>query len=109
MPASLVLRPQTPPRNADQQVTQVTAGGPGDRRFSPHVRLRRQECLCYKNAAVVPRDKLFDGPVAQLDRASAFEAEGWGFEPLRAHHLIVNTVALELMPGRNCSKTVVDK
>jgi hypothetical protein len=50
-----------------------------------------------------------DGPVAQLDRASAFEAEGWGFEPLRAHHKIVNTVAVELMSRRNCSKTVVDK
>jgi hypothetical protein len=24
-------------------------------------------------------------PVAQLDRASAFEAEGWGFDSLRAH------------------------
>jgi hypothetical protein len=26
-------------------------------------------------------------PVAQLDRASAFGAEGWEFESLRAHHL----------------------
>ena len=26
-------------------------------------------------------------PVAQLDRASAFEAEGRGFEPLQARHI----------------------
>ena len=27
-----------------------------------------------------------DGPVAQLDRASAFGAEGWGFDSLRGRH-----------------------
>jgi hypothetical protein len=37
-----------------------------------------------------PRDKLLSGPVAQLDRAFAFEAKGWGFEPLRAHQLVVS-------------------
>ena len=26
------------------------------------------------------------GPVAQLDRASVFGTEGWGFEPLRGRH-----------------------
>jgi hypothetical protein len=31
--------------------------------------------------------KCFRAPVAQLDRASAFGAEGWEFESLRAHHL----------------------
>ena len=30
-----------------------------------------------------------DGPVAQLDRASVFGTEGWGFEPLRGHHFEV--------------------
>jgi hypothetical protein len=39
------------------------------------------------------------GPVAQLDRASVFGTEGWGFEPLRGHHwfsakLHVGTAAL---------------
>jgi hypothetical protein len=29
---------------------------------------------------------IFSAPVAQLDRASAFEAGGWGFESLRARH-----------------------
>ena len=29
----------------------------------------------------------FEAPVAQLDRASASEVEGRGFEPLRAHHV----------------------
>jgi hypothetical protein len=28
---------------------------------------------------------LSEAPVAQLDRASDFGSEGWGFEPLRAH------------------------
>src|SRR3982074_3651306 len=27
-----------------------------------------------------------DGPVAQLDRASDFGSEGWGFDSLRGHH-----------------------
>src|SRR5438270_13758915 len=27
------------------------------------------------------------GPVAQLDRASVFGTEGWGFEPLRGRHI----------------------
>ena len=29
------------------------------------------------------------GPVAQLDRASDFGSEGWGFESLRARHRLV--------------------
>ena len=29
-------------------------------------------------------------PVAQLDRASAFGAEGWEFESLRAHHFVTS-------------------
>ena len=33
--------------------------------------------------------KYSHAPVAQLDRASAFGAEGWEFESLRAHHLFV--------------------
>src|SRR5579862_2181106 len=32
------------------------------------------------------RDNTWHGRVAQLDRASAFEAEGCRFEPRRAHH-----------------------
>ena len=27
-----------------------------------------------------------DGPIAQLDRASVFETEGWAFESLWDHH-----------------------
>src|SRR5277367_1424060 len=30
--------------------------------------------------------KCMHAPVAQMDRASAFGAEGWEFESLRAHH-----------------------
>ncbi len=30
-----------------------------------------------------------NAPVAQLDRASAFEAEGRGFESLRARHFVI--------------------
>jgi hypothetical protein len=32
-------------------------------------------------------------PVAQLDRASAFGAEGWEFESLRAHHVLYRSYA----------------
>jgi hypothetical protein len=39
--------------------------------------------LCIANSA----------PVAQLDRASAFEAEGRGFEPLQARHLPFEKIA----------------
>src|ERR1700730_2921102 len=45
-------------------------------------------------------------PVAQLDRASAFEAEGRGFESLRARHLLLKnqlvgeaTSAVFLLPS----------
>ena len=31
----------------------------------------------------------YNAPVAQLDRASAFEAEGRGFEPLQARHFLL--------------------
>ena len=31
--------------------------------------------------------KSVSAPVAQLDRASVFGTEGWGFDSLRAHHL----------------------
>ena len=30
--------------------------------------------------------------LAQLDRASAFEAEGWGFESLRVHLMTAHTL-----------------
>ena len=30
------------------------------------------------------------GPVAQLDRASVYETEGWGFESLRDRHVCQN-------------------
>ncbi len=33
--------------------------------------------------------------VAQLDRASDFESEGWEFDPLRVHHFCVAKIALE--------------
>ena len=42
-----------------------------------------------------------NGPVAQLDRASVFGTEGWGFEPLRGHHH-ANSVcekAVRSLPG----------
>ena len=33
----------------------------------------------------IPAPQLKAAPVAQLDRASDFESEGWGFESLRAY------------------------
>jgi hypothetical protein len=36
--------------------------------------------------AELPCNEFHCGPVAQLDRASVFGTEGWGFEPLRGHH-----------------------
>ena len=36
------------------------------------------------------------GPVAQLDRASDFGSEGWGFEPLRAHQFFIASATLHL-------------
>ena len=86
MPASLVLHPQTRPGIPGDQAAQITRGQVDD--FYWTSAQHRQKCMRCKNAAVARRDKLFDGPVAQLDRASAFEAEGWGFEPLRAHYFL---------------------
>jgi hypothetical protein len=34
-----------------------------------------------------------NGPVAQLDRASDFGSEGWGFDSLRGHHLLADDAA----------------
>jgi hypothetical protein len=34
-----------------------------------------------------------NAPVAQLDRASDYGSEGWGFESLQAHHLFIKRVA----------------
>jgi hypothetical protein len=39
--------------------------------FSPYIRVDRWK---------------FDAPVAQLDRASDFGSEGWGFESLRVYN-----------------------
>ncbi len=33
---------------------------------------------------------IYQAPVAQLDRASVFGTEGWGFESLRAYHSCAN-------------------
>ena len=40
----------------------------------------------------------FCGPVAQLDRASDFGSEGWGFDSLRGRQVLVgNQGAVELV------------
>src|SRR5260370_7724792 len=51
---------------------------------------------------------LHRAPVAQLDRASAFEAEGRGFESLRARHLVGDPNEFEKLPFTpiHCEKTV---
>ena len=49
--------------------------------------------MAYKNIGVFEPAVLsyfrisfkFNAPVAQLDRASAYGAEGWGFDSLQAH------------------------
>ena len=47
--------------------------------ISPRCRRRWRAQIAYARLA-------FDEPVAQLDRASAYEAEGWRFDPSRARH-----------------------
>ena len=37
-------------------------------------------------------------PVAQLDRASVFGTEGWGFEPLRVRHLFQQLTEIPFSP-----------
>src|ERR1019366_10080492 len=41
----------------------------------------------------------FIAPVAQLDRASVFGTEGWGFKSLRAYHLLFNLKIVEVRGG----------
>ena len=45
----------------------------------------------------IPLDQKSSAPVAQLDRATAFEAEGRGFESLRAHHTQRTVKAVRLL------------
>ena len=40
------------------------------------------------------------GPVAQLDRASGYGPEGWGFDSLRVHHLILCGGVAQLVERR---------
>ena len=54
--------------------------------------LRRKIKDCF-GVAILPAHH---GPVAQLDRASVFGTEGWGFESLRGHHFFLT------WPGRGC-------
>ena len=35
-----------------------------------------------------------NAPVAQLDRASDYESEGWGFEFLRVYHLVTHSLSM---------------
>ena len=37
----------------------------------------------------IPTPQQFVAPVAQLDRASDFGSEGWGFKSLRAYGIII--------------------
>ena len=39
----------------------------------------------------IPRQAKPKAPVAQLDRASDFGSEGWGFKSLQAHQSILNS------------------
>ncbi len=39
-------------------------------------------------------------PVAQLDRASDFGSEGWGFESLQAYYFFIKKSILEILDER---------
>ena len=39
---------------------------------------------------------IIDAPIAQLDRVSDYESEGWGFESLWAHHTTICGIIAQL-------------
>jgi hypothetical protein len=62
--------------------------GTTQRKF-PLARMIRGCLRCRINSAGSPAMGLpADGPVAQLDRASDFGSEGWGFDSLRGRHIL---------------------
>ena len=65
-----------------------------ENRYALSDRRRRIEGLAHLSRM---RDNVSCGRVAQLDRASAFEAEGYWFEPSRAHHLPLGVPPLPAM------------
>ena len=68
---------------------------PEDRRpRSPASRtLRRPDLPEFRDGV---KCHVFRAPVAQLDRASAFGAEGWEFESLRAHQIFAFLIAVRI-------------
>ena len=55
--------------------------------------------------------RLNDAPVAQLDRASDYGSEGWGFKSLRVHHFLAQNRAIfpissPFVRASPCQKTV---
>jgi hypothetical protein len=57
-------------------------------------------CFARLEATLLCRVLEFErnGPVAQLDRASDFGSEGWGFDSLRGRHFRVTTPLLRPRP-----------
>ena len=66
-----------------------------------------QDCQVREALCATP---LANGPVAQLDRASDFGSEGWGFDSLRGRHfrddktLVVPTCGNFRLPDAACSR-----
>ena len=89
-------RTSAPPRRLTSHACAACSGRP-----SPRGRARRASVCCSLEV------ESNHAPVAQLDRASAFEAEGRRFEPCRARHASSRVpVCRRQFPRRGASRTL---